>query len=373
MHVFWDKSFLIGTENRTVEKKRDSNIELFRIIVMFLIVAHHFIVNSSLPSVLSTFPTTFKTNLFCVLGMWGKTGINCFILITGYFMCTSQITLKKFLKLFFQIEFYSITISLCFFLANYEQYSVKMLLLDLFPIKSVSSGFVDCFLIFWLLIPFLNKFIRSLNQRQHLYLIVILFFSYVLMRFFPGAEITLNYVSWFVFLYFIASYIRLYLDETLKKLGEAKIALAAAVSILVSIVSVIALLQIAAKGIIPFSMSRIYYFVSDVNAPMALTTSILVFVFFKNLRLGYNPFINFVARTTFGILLLHAHCDAMRHLIWFDIFNAEQIFFKDWSILRSLLAILTVFFAGVFVDTIRLYCFEKPLFYAISKYKRTTI
>lgn len=340
---------------------------------MFLIVAHHFVVNSSLPSALSISPTSFQTNLFCVLGMWGKTGINCFVLITGYFMCTSKITLKKFLKLFFQIEFYSITISLCFLIANYEHYSVKMFLLDLFPIKSVSCGFVDCFLIFWLLIPFLNKFISSLNRQQHSYLIVILLFSYVLMRFFPRAEIMLNYVSWFVVLYFIASYIRLYLEGTLKKLGVARIALMAIMCVLVSVVSVMVMLQMVAKGIIPFSLSRVYYFVSDVNAPMALVTSICVFVFFKNVRIGYNPFINFIARTTFGILLFHAHSDAMRHLLWIDIFNAEQIFFNDLNFLQALFAILMVYLMGVFVDVIRLYCFEKPLLCAISKYNRMII
>ena len=29
--------------------------------------------------------------------MFGKTGINCFTLLTGYFMVKSNITLKKFL------------------------------------------------------------------------------------------------------------------------------------------------------------------------------------------------------------------------------------------------------------------------------------
>ena len=65
---------------------------------MLLIVAHHFVVNSGLLEPIYDNPTS-KTSLFLLLfGAWGKTGINCFVLITGYFMCTSQISLKKFLS-----------------------------------------------------------------------------------------------------------------------------------------------------------------------------------------------------------------------------------------------------------------------------------
>lgn len=97
-----------------INKERNSNIELYRIIVMFMIVAHHYLVNSGLIQVIENEPLTAKSAFFYVFGMWGKTGINCFVLITGYFMCRSKITLRKFLKLFLQIEFYNIVINLIF-------------------------------------------------------------------------------------------------------------------------------------------------------------------------------------------------------------------------------------------------------------------
>ncbi len=76
-----------------------SNLELYRIIVMLLIVAHHYVVNSGLMEVMMSQPTSGKSIFLSLFGMWGKTGINCFVLITGYFMCRSEITLRKFLKL----------------------------------------------------------------------------------------------------------------------------------------------------------------------------------------------------------------------------------------------------------------------------------
>lgn len=60
-------------------KQRNSNLELYRIICMLMILAHHYVVNSGLLSseglLTKDYPLT--GNLFLTLfGAWGKTGIN---------------------------------------------------------------------------------------------------------------------------------------------------------------------------------------------------------------------------------------------------------------------------------------------------------
>lgn len=70
-------------------KIRNSNLELYRIIVMLLIVAHHYVVNSGLITVMEETPLSARSIFFYLFGAWGKIGINCFVLITGYFMCKS--------------------------------------------------------------------------------------------------------------------------------------------------------------------------------------------------------------------------------------------------------------------------------------------
>lgn len=79
----------------TGKKERSSNLELYRIIVMLAIVAHHYVVNSGLFTVLANEPLQARSWFFYFFGMWGKTGINCFVLITGFFMCRSEITLHN--------------------------------------------------------------------------------------------------------------------------------------------------------------------------------------------------------------------------------------------------------------------------------------
>ena len=100
------------TQGIAVDKKqRSSNLELYRIICMLMIVAHHFVVNSGLTAdggILDMYPNSANTIFLRLFGAWGKTGINCFMLITGYFMCTSKITFRKYLKLLLQVYFYKL-------------------------------------------------------------------------------------------------------------------------------------------------------------------------------------------------------------------------------------------------------------------------
>lgn len=87
-----------------IVKQRNSNLELYRIIVMMLIVAHHSVYHSGVMEDMAQNSLNMKSVFYYILGMWGKTGIDCFVLITGYFMCKSHITVQKYLKLFWKLS-----------------------------------------------------------------------------------------------------------------------------------------------------------------------------------------------------------------------------------------------------------------------------
>lgn len=140
----------------------------------------------------------------------GKTGINCFLLITGYFMCKSSISVRKFLKLLLEIYFYRITIFIVFFLSGYEELSFSRVIRLLSPVWGFHTNFTSCFLAFWLTIPFLNVLVQHLNRVLHARLICLSLAYYSVLSIIPGFYISFNYITWFIVLYFVASYIRLY-------------------------------------------------------------------------------------------------------------------------------------------------------------------
>lgn len=147
---------------------RSSNIELFRIISMLVIVAHHYVANSGvINEIVGITEPQLKDYFLLIWGWGGKTGINCFVLITGYFMCKSQITAEKFIKLLAEVEFYNIIIYAAFCLTGYTTFAWKAFLDRIILFKSISDGFTPCFLLFYLLIPFLNKLISTLTEKEH--------------------------------------------------------------------------------------------------------------------------------------------------------------------------------------------------------------
>ena len=121
-------------------KNRDSNIELYRIVLMLLIIAHHYVVNSGVVELLYANPINFKSVIMFLFGAWGKIGINCFILITGFFMCKSNISIKKFLKLLFEVEFYNIIIYILMTVMGINTINFKQLIKAILPIQQINTN-----------------------------------------------------------------------------------------------------------------------------------------------------------------------------------------------------------------------------------------
>ena len=337
---------------------RSYNIELFRILSMLMIVAHHYVVNSGLMSCIDAQNVLHFQDYFLLLFGWGgKTGINCFVLITGYFMCTSAITKKKFFKLLGERYFYAVAIWCLFFFTGYEAFSVKGFLKMMFPFFTVADNFTSCFLLFYLLIPFLNKLIHALTEKEHFMLMAWCIGVYVFLPSFAKANVVFNYITWFSILYVIASYIRLHPKDWL---NSTKItgSLAGA-SLLLSWMSVIVLAIVS--RFIGKEIGICYYFVADSNKVLALITGVSTFLFFKNLKIGYSKAINTIAASTFGVLLIHANSDTMRRWLWGDVCNNVGAYQEGNIIIHAIASVMVIYFVCTIIDMIRNRLIEQPL------------
>ena len=61
-----------------------------------------------------------------------------------------------------------------------------------------------------------------------------------------------------------------------------------------------------------------YSYVSDSNTFLAVATGVSLFMTFKDLKMKYHKWINTIAASTFGVLLIHANSDTMRLWLWRD-------------------------------------------------------
>lgn len=349
--------FQLAKNKKIVEKKaRNSNLELFRIIVMFLIVLHHYVVNSGLLELICSKPQfSFADYIIMSVAGFGKIGINCFVLITGYFMCSSNITGKKFFKLLLEVLFYKIVIFAVFYFFGYETLSGGSILRTFLPITSISTGFTDCFLVFYLTIPFLNILVNNMDKKKHLLLVVLLLSVYSLLSVLPWIVIKYNYISWFITLYFLASYIRKYnvpILENKKACGFCALALA-----VLCMISVVGMMYVLGNN---SDYTRVYSFVADCSKPLAVAVSVFSFAFFKNINIRQSKLINGISATTFGVLLIHSSSDAMRKWLWNDLLKVLDYAGDGRSIVYMFVCCIAIFVVCSIIDTIRIKCVETP-------------
>jgi hypothetical protein len=278
-------------------------------------------------------------------------------------MCKSSITLRKFLVLLLEVIFYKIIIYSIFLLTNYESLSLKGLYDALMPISSIADDFTSCFLLYYLLIPFVNVLVNNLSCRQHTILVVLCVCFFSLMDQVPGFKFRFNYVGWFCVLHIIASYISFYHDKVkiLSSRGAYLVLIGFAIAVLRVLVP-----ALGRNVGLPFS-GWIYKGISDSNAFLAVISSILLFIGFKNIHIEQSKIINTIASSTFGVLLIHANSDTMRRWLWGDICQNVEWFNSPWMPLHAIGCVLSIYVVCVIIDKVRIYFIEKPTFVMIDK------
>lgn len=272
-------------------------------------------------------------------------------------MCTSHITWQKLAKLLVERYLYAVVLWCVFFLAGYEVFSVKGFVKMLFPFFTVADNFVSCFLLFYLLIPFLNKLIHTLTEKEHFWMMTWCLGVYVILPSFCKAKVVFNYITWFSILFIIASYIRLYPKVWFDSTKTTGVLLA--VSLLLSWSSVV--VRAAFSRVTGEHIKICYFFVADSNKVLALVTGVSAFLFFKNIKLGYSKVINTIAASTFGVLLIHANSDNMRQWLWRDFLNNVGVYESGNVVVHAIASVILVYAVCTVIDFCRIKVFEVPI------------
>lgn len=333
------------------QKKRESNLELLRIIAMLAIIAHHYVVNSTVTlSFVYDGNATPQQYFLEVWGMWGKTGINAFILISGYFMCKMRLTVERYAKLFIQVLFYGFTIMLIFALCSYQPINTKMVINKVLRIFSnINNGFSASFLAFYAFVPFYNKLINALTNKQHLYLILGLLFVMTVCSTFFFAP-TMNEPIWYMSLYIVAAYIRLYPNKWTESLKFSSIILA--LSVIIAITVSLSFVYISNRtGRQGFADLK-WHLIADSNKLLAFIIGLSAFLTAKNIKIRHSKIINALASGCFGVLLIHASSDTMRQWLWQDLCNVPAMFKGDlFTLIAQAVSIpIVIFIVGSFID-----------------------
>ncbi|SEP62396.1 Surface polysaccharide O-acyltransferase, integral membrane enzyme [Streptococcus equinus] len=341
-------------------KQRKSNIELLRIIAMFLIVAHHFSVHGGFKD----FNSVVSLNKFWVqlLQLGGKIGVNVFVIISGYFLISStRIRIKKILKFWLQLFFYSIWIYFIFIFIGNETLSIKELIKNSFPIVFERWWFASTYFVIYLLSPYLNKFLNSFDRLRYQRFILFLTILWCIIPTFTNKNFQSNMLFWFIYLYALGGYIRLYgVFDSVK--AKTCILLAALTSLITFLSAVF--FDVLGYKFNYFSKHATYFF--DTQKLPILVISVLLFLGFLKINIEFNKVINMIASATFGVYLIHDN-SYVREFLWSVLFKNASYAFSDYLIPYSILVIILVYMICTLIELLRVHLIEEKYLSLLDK------
>lgn len=337
--------------------KRNSSIELLRIICMFMIVFHHFARHGEFQ--FSDYGLTATKLWYNFIIMGGKTGVNIFVLISGYFLINNNKTLfnyQRIKKTWDQVFFYSVAFEVFFILLYFiikKRLDLSNLPNSFFPITTSQWWFASTYFVLYLIHPFINKALLSISQKAYQGILLAAAFCWCIIPTFTKSGFESNSLLWFVFLYALSGYIKLYgLNPKIKNYHYAVTALIATVITYLSSV----LISFAGTKISSFNLPSNYFY--DTQSLTVFFISVCMFMTFATTSIKSNKFINTVASATFGVYLIHEN-HFMRNILWQTIFK-NSIYQNTLKIIPvSVIAVIIVYTVCTITELIRQVLIEK--------------
>lgn len=321
-------------------KERDSNIELLRIFSIFLITLSHWAIHSDF---------VFGTNhlvinqLLTEFVSLGELGVCIFVIISGYFSVFKNQTVKGFLNLLLKIWIYNLIVLAFTQIGGVKEIGIKDMIKYILPIYN-THWFAYTFLILYVLMPFLNIFIRGIKKEDLKKLIIILLAGWSVIYSFTGADLQFSYLGWFVLLYFIGAYIRLYSSDVSKRRYFWILMISTALLIFSTVaVNIIGLKM----GFYPDHGTDLY----SLHSPFIIAMAVALFCIFKKLRIKKSVLINLIASASFSIYLLSDN-PLLRGWIWNRIFYNEQFSESNIILVIGIGEVLLIMLVCFFVELI---------------------
>jgi len=327
--------------------KRQSGIELLRIIAMLQIIYLHVYQYGQLGK---TANACGDIDGFVVNFVWSlsRAPVDVFIMISGYFMVTSNFDIKKTLKrggnVYGAMYFYSVIIAVIFLLFNPSKLSAVAVVSAVMPFFSKTWYFLCNYLIILLLSPFINKMLVSLTKKQYLYFMGIIFvvmgvwstLSEIdgLSEIFDVTKVVDPYfgksLGGFLLMYIMGGYLRLYVKGKKEKSGVKPV--------YIIVFFALCVLDLGLYYLFP----QYKHVFGMFNNPIVLFEGAMLVLFFRDFTFS-SKWVNTIAGTTLGIYAIHEN-PYVRSWLWGILnFSNEHLYDTIIYLPLALLACACVF------------------------------
>lgn len=326
--------------------KRQSNLELLRIIAMLLIISGHFAGQGGVWG-------GSRGNMFFIMLLASglRIAVNLFLMIGVWFMVDADFKGMRILKLYGVTAFYSISLTAIMVILGVEA-SKGDVVRVLMPFWGRPLWFSSAYISLIALSPFLKK-VLMWEQRELGKLVFLLFLLLCVVSTVPGyKESYLADFCWFGYIYLFIGYLK----KSKKAESSFKgVFLAVGLGIYLALVSAKWLCVVYQErfGFLSVGFSLTVHYTSDIRSLPNFLCAFCIFMFFLNTDIGRNKIINYVASSAFGVYVIHS-VPAFHDFLWYNIYKCGAWRSSKFVCVYFVGVVLSVYVIGSVIDQVRI-------------------
>ncbi len=327
------------------ERVRDSNFELLRILSMLAIILTHVSAQGFDRELISH----ANNVVLYFLGSGSRIAVNLFLMTGVWFMVDTIFSVKRVLKLYGSLWFYSVTISILLVILGCD-IGIRNLGSSFFPFLRRRMWFVSQYIALLLISPTLKLIVVKTSQQSLRAIVLIGFILIsVISTLHSTADNWLDAFVWFAYIYLVIAYYKKYAFHTSKNKYRF---LVISFVLYIAVVGgyVICLNSDSTVGEVGVTFFR--RVLGDYKCVPNFCISFMLFVFFSRLDIGQNKCINQLSKNTLDVYMIHQQ-DAFIPIIWVTIFHTQEWQNSHIFLLLYLGTVLTVFVVGSIIGRLR--------------------
>ena len=330
----------------------NSSIELLRIIAMFMILMHHFVVHNGY-DVLNLPLGPERIFFQLVMAGGGKVGVVIFFSISAWFFLDREQTIKSNLKRVWIMErellFWSLILVTFYLVFDRADLGMKLMVKSVMPLSMGLWWYATAYAIFLALLPFLSKGLKALGREYHLALAATVLVMWGLTSFIPGMmEINDGFLG-FIYLFILFSAYKWYMEPFTTRQVWLMIGTGLGFFLLCTCASITLSLLGHDMGI---------YITGGWRLPVIMV-GFGMFLLFDRVTFHNRP-INRIAQSAFAVYLITNYA-ASGKLLWVKLFNLQNLYQQPLAILQILGILLAIYTVCTLLDFIRQALFAATL------------
>ena len=288
--------------------KRNSSVELLKIIAVFGIVLAHTIQSFENAGIINPLLATTNTKYFILIVLRYFGGNIIFFVSSAYYLLNSEkVNFKKWFTLIVETWFISFIILVIYSVADFNAITKKEIIKSLFPITFGNNWYITCYILFYPIHVLLNRIIRNIDKITHFRIVLFLTIIYLLICFIKQNLFFATPIITWIVIYFIVAYFKLHLKSISSNLKYNILLL---IFCICCHIGLIFLTNILGLHISFFSNKMEHW--GAINNPFLIFGAIALINILSK-KTYSNAFINYISKSTLLIYIIHENLLIRNH------------------------------------------------------------